>query len=111
MDAVTQNLDLYVEGFLTSLSIILYSLVGPLALGLTSQGLRHISVPGGGWGHLDRHAQGPGGRGQARPVVPLGQRAVIRGHPVHEADRPEPADQRQPFGPKDLACVIVRLSA
>lgn len=45
MDAVTQNLDLYAEGFLTSLRIILYSLVGSLLLGVLIAACRVSPVP------------------------------------------------------------------
>ncbi len=45
MDAVTQNLDLYVDGFLTSLSIILRSLVGSLVLGVLIAACRVSPVP------------------------------------------------------------------
>jgi glutamate transport system permease protein len=45
VDAVTQNLDLYVQGFLTSLRIIVYSLVGSLVLGLLIAACRVSPVP------------------------------------------------------------------
>ncbi len=45
MDAVTQNLDLYVEGFLTSLSIILLALAGSLPLGVLIAACRVSPVP------------------------------------------------------------------
>ena len=45
MDAVTQNLDLYVQGFLTSLRIIVYSLVGSLVLGVLIAACRVSPVP------------------------------------------------------------------
>ncbi|RBY98049.1 amino acid ABC transporter permease [Blastococcus sp. TF02-8] len=45
MEAVTENLDAYVDGFLTSLSIILWSLVGSLVLGLLIAASRVSPVP------------------------------------------------------------------
>ena len=45
MDAVTQNLDLYVDGFLTSLRIITYSLVGSLVLGTLVAACRVSPLP------------------------------------------------------------------
>jgi glutamate transport system permease protein len=45
VDAVTENLDLYVEGFLTSLEIILWSLVGSLVLGVLIAACRVSPVP------------------------------------------------------------------
>ena len=45
MDAVTQNLDLSVQGFLTSLRIIVYSLVGSLVLGVLIAACRVSPVP------------------------------------------------------------------
>ncbi|TFV61957.1 amino acid ABC transporter permease [Geodermatophilus sp. DF01-2] len=45
MDAVTENLDDYVSGFLTSLSIILWSLVGSLVLGMLIAACRVSPVP------------------------------------------------------------------
>jgi glutamate transport system permease protein len=45
VDAVTQNLDLYVQGFLTSLRIIVYSLVGSLVLGVLIAACRVSPVP------------------------------------------------------------------
>ena len=45
MDAVTDNLDLFVEGYLTSLRIILVALVGSLVLGLVIAMCRVSPVP------------------------------------------------------------------
>ena len=45
MEPVTENLDLYVDGFLTSLEIILWSLVGSLVLGLLIAACRVSPVP------------------------------------------------------------------
>jgi glutamate transport system permease protein len=45
VDAVTQNLGLYVDGFLTSLGIILWSLVGSLVLGVLIAMCRVSPVP------------------------------------------------------------------
>jgi glutamate transport system permease protein len=45
VDAVTENFDLYVEGFLTSLEIILWSLVGSLVLGVLIAACRVSPVP------------------------------------------------------------------
>ena len=45
MDAVTDNLDLFVEGYLTSLRIILVALLGSLALGLVIAMCRVSPVP------------------------------------------------------------------
>ena len=45
MEAVTENLDLYVEGFLTSLSIIMWALVGSLVLGIVIATCRVSPVP------------------------------------------------------------------
>ena len=45
MDAVTDNFDLYVEGFLTSLSIIAAALVGSLVLGVVVASFRVSPVP------------------------------------------------------------------
>jgi glutamate transport system permease protein len=45
VDAVTENFDLYVRGFLTSLEIILYSLVGSLVLGVLIAACRVSPVP------------------------------------------------------------------
>ena len=45
MDAVTENLDLFVEGFLTSLRIILWALLGSLPLGVLIAACRVSPVP------------------------------------------------------------------
>ena len=45
MEAITGNLDLYVDGFLTSLEIILWSLVGSLVLGVLIAACRVSPVP------------------------------------------------------------------
>jgi glutamate transport system permease protein len=45
VDAVTDNLDLYVDGFLTSLQIILWTLVGSLVLGVLIAACRVSPVP------------------------------------------------------------------
>ena len=45
MDAVTDNLDLFVEGYLTSLTIILWALVGALPLGVLIAACRVSPVP------------------------------------------------------------------
>jgi hypothetical protein len=55
---------------------------------------------------LDRNAQGPGRRGQLGPVLPLGHGAVVRGHPVHEADQAEVLQQLHPDGPEHLSGIM-----
>ena len=45
MDAVTDNLDLFVEGYLTSLTIILWALAGALPLGVLIAACRVSPVP------------------------------------------------------------------
>ncbi len=45
MDAITENLDLYGEGFLTSLRICLYALVGSVVLGTVIAAFRVSPVP------------------------------------------------------------------
>jgi glutamate transport system permease protein len=45
VEPVTENLDLYVEGFLTSLEIILWALLGSLVLGLLIAACRVSPVP------------------------------------------------------------------
>ena len=45
MDPVFDNLDLYVDGFLTSLSIIVLAMIGSLLLGLLIAGFRVSPVP------------------------------------------------------------------
>ena len=45
MDAVTENLDLFWGGFLTSLGICLYAMVGSLALGTVIAGCRVCPIP------------------------------------------------------------------
>lgn len=45
MDAITENLDLYWSGFLTSLGICLYGMVGSLALGTMIAACRVSPVP------------------------------------------------------------------
>ena len=45
MEAITENFDLYVRGFLTSLEIILWSLVGSLVLGVLIAACRVSPVP------------------------------------------------------------------
>ena len=45
MDAVTDNLDLFVSGYLRSLGICLVAMVGSLALGVLIAGCRVSPVP------------------------------------------------------------------